>query len=220
MVITTRGGGVSCWSLTTDRCSGLLRLTCQQIGSVVCNISTGSYRVPTDQTNKIRQNHKPLETFMKQEIVFICIYFQFPCLPPFYTNWLEGLPILKNKLSPSMYKVHYEVSQCGGILNYFYEVYLIHHTQVHIIIQVSLCEILEFRGFFNKRANLFADIMLLNIVEVFMHFWTELRGVTRVTVRGDITVFCGTFKFDNFYFNYHLKANQVNFSPFSHFPTS
>ena len=69
-----------------------------------------------------------------------------------------------------MYKVHYEVSQCGGILNYFYEVYLIHHTQVHIIIQVSLCEILEFRGFFNKRANLFADIMLSNIVEVFMHF--------------------------------------------------
>ena len=55
--------------------------------------------------------------------------------------------------------------------------------------------------------------MLSNIVEVFIH----LRGVKRVTVRGDITVFCGTFKFDNFYFNYHIEANQVNFSPFSRF---
>ena len=54
--------------------------------------------------------------------------------------------------------------------------------------------------------------MLSNIVEVFMHFWTELPGVKRVTVRGDITVFRGTFKFDNFYFK-----NQVNFSLFSHF---
>ena len=26
-----------------------------------------------------------------------------------------------------------------------------------------------------------------------------------------------TFKFDNFYFNYHIDANQVNFSPFSRF---
>ena len=59
--------------------------------------------------------------------------------------------------------------------------------------------------------------MLSNIVEVFMHFWTELPGVKRVTVRGDITVFRGTFKFDNFYFNYHIEANQVNFSPFSRF---
>ena len=42
--------------------------------------------------------------------------------------------------------------------------------------------------------------MLSNVVEVFMHFWTELRGVKRVTVRGDINVFRGTFKFDNFYF--------------------
>ena len=52
-----------------------------------------------------------------------------------------------------------------------------------------------------------------------MHFWTELRGVKRVTVRGDITVFRGTFKFkfDNFYFNYHIETNQVNFSPFSRF---
>ena len=39
----------------------------------------------------------------------------------------------------------------------------------------------------------------------------------RVTVREDITVFRGTFKFDNFYFNYHIEANQVNFSPFSRF---
>ena len=57
--------------------------------------------------------------------------------------------------------------------------------------------------------------MLSNIVEVFMHFWTELRGVKRVTLRGDITVFRGTFKFDNF--NYQIEANQVNFSPFSRF---
>ena len=58
--------------------------------------------------------------------------------------------------------------------------------------------------------------MLSNIVEVFMHFWTELRGVKRVTVRGNITVFRGTFKFDNSYFNYHIEANQVKSSPFSH----
>ena len=64
--------------------------------------------------------------------------------------------------------------------------------------------------FINKRANFFADIMLSNIVEVFMHFWTELQGVKRVTVRGDITVFRSTFKFDNFYFNYHIEANQVS----------
>ena len=38
-----------------------------------------------------------------------------------------------------------------------------------------------------------------------------------VTARGDITVFRGTYKFDNFYFNYHIEANQVNFSPFSRF---
>ena len=48
-----------------------------------------------------------------------------------------------------------------------------------------------------------------------MHY--ELRGVKRVTVRVDITVFRGTFKFDNFYFNYHIEPNQVNFSPFSRF---
>ena len=39
----------------------------------------------------------------------------------------------------------------------------------------------------------------------------------RVTVRGDITVFRGTFKFDNFHFNYHIEANLLNFSPFSRF---
>ena len=50
-----------------------------------------------------------------------------------------------------------------------------------------------------------------------MHFWTELWGVKWVTVRGDITVFRGTFKIDNFHFNYHTEANQVNFSPFSRF---
>ena len=59
--------------------------------------------------------------------------------------------------------------------------------------------------------------MLSNIVEVLMHLWAELRGVKWVTVRGDITVFRGTFKFDNFYFNYHIEAYQVNFSPFSRF---
>ena len=30
-------------------------------------------------------------------------------------------------------------------------------------------------------------------------------------------MFRGTFKFDNFYFNYQIEANQVNFSPFSRF---
>ena len=41
--------------------------------------------------------------------------------------------------------------------------------------------------------------------------------VKRITVRGYITVFRGTFKFYNFYCNYHIEANQVNFSPFSRF---
>ena len=61
--------------------------------------------------------------------------------------------------------------------------------------------------------------MLSSIVQVFMHFRIELRGVKRVTVRGDITitVFCGTFKFENFYFNCHIEVNQVNFSAFSRF---
>ena len=27
----------------------------------------------------------------------------------------------------------------------------------------------------------------------------------------------GTFKYDYFYFNYHIEANQVNFSQFSRF---
>ena len=56
-----------------------------------------------------------------------------------------------------------------------------------------------------------------NIVEVFMQFSSELIGVKRVLVRGDITVFRGTFRFDNFYFKYHIEANQVTISPFSHF---
>ena len=30
-------------------------------------------------------------------------------------------------------------------------------------------------------------------------------------------MFRGTYKFDNFYFNYHIEANQVNFPPFSRF---
>ena len=55
--------------------------------------------------------------------------------------------------------------------------------------------------------------MLSNIVEMFMHFW----AVKRVTLRRDSTVFRGTFKFDSFYFNYHIEVNQVNFSPFSRF---
>ena len=59
--------------------------------------------------------------------------------------------------------------------------------------------------------------MLSNIVEVFMHFWTELRGVERVSITGGITVFRGTFKFHNFYFNYHIEANMVSFSPLSRF---
>ena len=39
----------------------------------------------------------------------------------------------------------------------------------------------------------------------------------RVTVSRDFTVFRGTFKLNNFYFDYHIEANQVNFSPFSRF---
>ena len=59
--------------------------------------------------------------------------------------------------------------------------------------------------------------MLSNIVEVFMHFGTELPSVKQVKVRGDITVFRSTLKFPNFYFNYHNEANQFNFFPFSRF---
>ena len=59
--------------------------------------------------------------------------------------------------------------------------------------------------------------MLSKRVEVFMHSWTEWRAVNKVTARGDITVFRGTYKFDNFYFNYHIEANKVNFPPFSRF---
>ena len=77
--------------------------------------------------------------------------------------------------------------------------------------------ILEYRFFINKRANLFADILLSNIVEVSMEFWTEWRGVKRVTVRGELNVCRGTFKFDNFYFNNHIEAYHINFSPFSRF---
>ena len=39
----------------------------------------------------------------------------------------------------------------------------------------------------------------------------------QVTVRRDIPVFRGTYKFDNFNFNYHIEANQVNFSLCSRF---
>ena len=55
----------------------------------------------------------------------------------------------------------------------------------------------------------------------FKYFWSVYALLNRITrceaVRGDITVFRATFKFDNFYFNYHIEANQVNFSPFSNF---
>ena len=56
--------------------------------------------------------------------------------------------------------------------------------------------------------------MLSNIVEVFVHFRNKLHAVKRVKVRGDITVFRGTYKFDNFYFNYCIEAKQVNLLPF------
>ena len=72
-----------------------------------------------------------------------------------------------------------------------------------------------YRIFFNyKRANLLAVIVLSNIVEVFVYFRTKLQAVKRVMVRGDITVFRGTYKLANFYFNYGIEANQVNLPPF------
>ena len=49
--------------------------------------------------------------------------------------------------------------------------------------------------FIQKR--LLAVIVLSNIVEVFVHFRTKLQAVKRVKVR-DVTVFRGTYKFDNF----------------------
>ena len=51
-----------------------------------------------------------------------------------------------------------------------------------------------------------------HIVEVFMHFWAKLWGLKRVKV-GEITVFRGLYTFDNFYLNYCIEVNQVNFSP-------
>ena len=41
--------------------------------------------------------------------------------------------------------------------------------------------------------------------------------VKRVKVRGEITVFRSTFKFDNFYFKHCVKVNQVNICPFAYF---
>ena len=41
--------------------------------------------------------------------------------------------------------------------------------------------------------------------------------VKRVKVRGEITVFRSTFKFDNFYFKHCVKANRVNLCPFAYF---
>ena len=55
-----------------------------------------------------------------------------------------------------MYKVHYKVSQCGGILNYFYEVYLIHHAQVHIMgyrVVHTIIQVIRISGFFHQQAS-------------------------------------------------------------------
>ena len=71
-------------------------------------------------------------------------------------------------------------------------------------------KVMQKQGVFHLQAS---KSVLSNIVEVFMHFWTRLRGVKRVT----ISVFRGTFKFDNFYSKYHIEANQVNFYLFSRF---
>ena len=71
------------------------------------------------------------------------------------------------------------------------------------------CKILEYQNFStNRRANVLADIEWSNIVEVLMHFWTELLGVKRVKVRGEITVICGTYKFDIFYFNCCIDSSE------------
>ena len=55
----------------------------------------------------------------------------------------------------------------------------------------------------NKRANLFADIMLSNILEVFMHFWTEWRGVKRVTIRGYVLWYIQIWQH---FFHYHIDS--------------
>ena len=70
---------------------------------------------------------------------------------------------------------------------------------------------------FDKRARLFADIVLSNIVAMFMHIWTELWDVKLVKERVAIIVFRGTYKFDNSYFNCCIEPYQVNISPFSCF---
>ena len=86
---------------------------------------------------------------------------------------------------------------------------------IKAITDVRQCKMFLYRIFFNyKRANLLAVIVLSYIVEVFVHFRTKLQAVKRVMVRGDITVFRGTYKLGNFYFNYCIEANQVNLPPF------
>ena len=50
-----------------------------------------------------------------------------------------------------------------------------------------------------------------------MHFWTKLWSVNWVKVEVEITVFRGIYTSDNFYLNYCIEVNQVNFSPFSRY---
>ena len=59
---------------------------------------------------------------------------------------------------------------------------------INATIEVRLCKILEFLNFFiNKRGNLLADIVLSNIVKVSIQFPSELLGVKRINVTGEIT---------------------------------
>ena len=73
-------------------------------------------------------------------------------------------------------------------------------TSMYLIFFLSFCQF--FVVLFDKK------IVLLFI----MNYYLKL-----VTVRVDITVFRGTFKFENFYFNYNIEANQVNFSTYYRF---
>lgn len=69
-------------------------------------------------------------------------------------------------------------------------------------------KILEYRNcFINKRANLLTDIVLSNIVEMFMNDTSEPNGAKRAKVRDEITVFRGTYRF---FFHCCVEADQIN----------
>lgn len=94
---------------------------------------------------------------------------------------------------------------------------------IKAIMEVRLCKILEYRTFFiNKRA---VD-MVLSKVDVFLHFWNELRDVKRISSvncrRPHAFLVRSKYCFPWYIqieqlFNCCIEAYQVNLSTFSCF---